>query len=808
MKSGRSLFILLVVILGTAPAGAAVVARYEAVAGGPETAGEVRSPLESGFTAYASGAGDIQEGVLDGGTAAWRVYDASSQNPGFFQYLSPSAYQAMYFNGWTFKAVVKAAAGTTGGTVGLALWSVDDSTAPAGWNITGANGAMNGFSVRRINGDELEVQLWQTGAGFQLGPGSANTFHSLEMRGTAYSDTFDVYIDNVLQLPGVALNSGPGFGGQFADRVLCNSGSSGGTGGDAWWNELSLTTSTSTDVVDVYILTGQSNALGTTALEGVETDPGTDPADAFTSFFWANVAGGTGSNITYPPATSSDSGGVISTLQVQGGEGANLTFWGPEFGLARALYDLARRPVLIIKTAKGGGRNLYWDKDTFDMDPDTGHMWGHTRDAVDIALAELIATGIPFRVRGVLYLQGESNTADDAAVAGPRLEDLFDHLKAHVQAAYPGTAFRMELVIAEIAASQGSSSRILTTSQQQALAASRPDIRFFTTRDLPLKSDNIHFGKDAKLEIGRRYAEAFLGLQDRTTEVIWQNDWKTLGPIANSGTVNLTDSNLDGGPGVATLVGTQDLTIVSGSPRAFNSASVGGYDLIENGSAALFELAIELTDVPYEAGTEYQLHFVIGSGSSNNRNGNWFVEFGTWDSGTGTFTPLPGVDSGASSYGSGPITLTTAENFQDNTNNRVEPFGDLHGTGTYHVGGRLVTLSFVPNEGVTGETIAFRWGVTSSGLFSGFTDMQLVKTTGGLGVPVDGSGVNSTDGAADFYMNWDSAPGLRYRVLSTPDAVHADWTEKASGLAATPPFNTFHIAAPALDHELLRVERE
>ena len=141
-------------------------------------------------------------------------------------------------------------------------------------------------------------------------------------------------------------------------------------------------------------------------------------------------------------------------------------------------------------------------------------MWGHLRDTVDAALAAVTATpGDTFRVRGLLYLQGESNTAGDAAVAGSRLADLAANLAAHIEAGHPGTTAGMKTVIGEIAASGATAARITTTTAQQTLAAGSDAYAFVPTSDLALKSDGIHFGGESKLEIGRRMANAMAGRQ-------------------------------------------------------------------------------------------------------------------------------------------------------------------------------------------------------------------------------------------------------------------------------------------------------
>ena len=80
--------------------------------------------------------------------------------------------------------------------------------------------------------------------------------------------------------------------------------------------------------IDVYIITGQSNSLGTTGLEGgaPNYEPGTDSSDGSTNLFWSNVSA---ANTGFPPVLYGDSGGSITTLQIQQGDsGANPRFLG------------------------------------------------------------------------------------------------------------------------------------------------------------------------------------------------------------------------------------------------------------------------------------------------------------------------------------------------------------------------------------------------------------------------------------------------------------------------------------------------
>lgn len=270
----------------------------------------------------------------------------------------------------------------------------------------------------------------------------------------------------------------------------------------------------------VYILTGQSNSLGTTSLEGLtqaQWGPGEHPADAVTPFFWSNVSP---SNGVFPPALLGDSEGLFKTIEIQQGEGANMAFWGPEFGFARRMAEAEQSDVVIIKASRGGGGNSLWDKGIFEQDTNSGHMWGHVRDRVDEALGVLAGQGDPFEIRGLMYLQGESNSTAEAQIADTRLEAFVDNLTQHIEGSYPGSTGDWHTVVGEIAASQSSGNRQTTTNLQMQLAANDDAFSFSATADLPLKSDGIHFGRDAKLAIGERFANEFLAVLEQPNDVL------------------------------------------------------------------------------------------------------------------------------------------------------------------------------------------------------------------------------------------------------------------------------------------------
>jgi hypothetical protein len=248
----------------------------------------------------------------------------------------------------------------------------------------------------------------------------------------------------------------------------------------------------------VFVVTGQSNSLGTTADPG-ETDPspGGDPRDAHVPFFWCNRSTRAGDG---PAVLIGDSGGRILTLQAQQGEGANPLFWGPEIGFGRRLAQAGQTDLMIIKASRGGGGNGFWMKGS-----PNDHMYRHVVETVHRAVGAL-PESTAFRVAALLYVQGESDNAAEAAASGERLRLLAANLRRDLP-----RAGEMRVLIGGIAAP--GANRDIVRSQQSALPALDPTFRYVDTLDLTGQLyDNLHFNKRAKLEIGRRLADAWLDL--------------------------------------------------------------------------------------------------------------------------------------------------------------------------------------------------------------------------------------------------------------------------------------------------------
>lgn len=245
------------------------------------------------------------------------------------------------------------------------------------------------------------------------------------------------------------------------------------------------------DHYSLFILTGQSNSLGTTNGGEADPSPGTDPSDSQIRFFWDNIASAS--------TAIGNSGNNFLSLQAQQGKhypGSD-SHWGPEIAFGRTLFRSGMRKIGIIKASRGGGGNTNWSKQH------EGHMYSHVVKTVLTATDQLHREGHTFEILGLLYLQGESDSSGEAAVAGQRFQDLVANLRHDL----PGAA-NLHAVIGGIAAT--GKARDQVRQEHKKTAETNADIDFFDNTDLHEQvSDGLHFNRKAKLIIGQRFAQAF-----------------------------------------------------------------------------------------------------------------------------------------------------------------------------------------------------------------------------------------------------------------------------------------------------------
>lgn len=130
-------------------------------------------------------------------------------------------------------------------------------------------------------------------------------------------------------------------------------------------------------------------------------------------------------------------------------------------------------------------------------------MYRHVIKTVHDALAAL-PDGTDYEIKALLYLQGESDSPEAAAVADERLAALGENLRRDLP-----HAGDLRVIIGGIA--PAGKKHDLVRAKQAALADRDPTITYFDNTDLRSGLyDRLHFDKASKLTVGRRFAEACL----------------------------------------------------------------------------------------------------------------------------------------------------------------------------------------------------------------------------------------------------------------------------------------------------------
>ncbi len=251
----------------------------------------------------------------------------------------------------------------------------------------------------------------------------------------------------------------------------------------------------------IYVLTGQSNSLGTDSGTEINKLPGCDPADTHIPFWWHNVSGDIYGISASPGYSVGSSLGFWKPLQAQFAFNvyANIgNAFGPEVNFARTMYYSGQTNIAVIKASRGGGGNSFWLKSNAD-----NHMYVLVTNTVMAACNRLAAEGHTFEIAGLLYLQGESDSAGESAAAGTRFKSLVDNLRVDL----PNAAVMKGYMV-------GNLTTAATRAAQEAVAAQYPSYLFYCdSQDLTNEwvADNLHQNKKAKLINGARLAQLVLG---------------------------------------------------------------------------------------------------------------------------------------------------------------------------------------------------------------------------------------------------------------------------------------------------------
>jgi len=183
---------------------------------------------------------------------------------------------------------------------------------------------------------------------------------------------------------------------------------------------------------------------------------------------------------------------------------------GPEVTFGRTLADaLPDRQVLLIKHAVGGtDLAQYWHPGDYAGDPATGEGYRTFLSTVGAGLSELDAAGVDYRVAGMIWMQGESDTFDAtwSAAYGSNLDRLIDRAREDVSA--PDMPFALGQIDCPGCPAAG---REQVRAAQADAADAADAIYAFDTEDLLGQPDGYHYVGVGMKVLGERFAQALLG---------------------------------------------------------------------------------------------------------------------------------------------------------------------------------------------------------------------------------------------------------------------------------------------------------
>jgi hypothetical protein len=250
--------------------------------------------------------------------------------------------------------------------------------------------------------------------------------------------------------------------------------------------------------VDVFLLGGQSNAVGRGAISELP-DPAVLYNESVMLFHSANLVSGQPARAWTTLRPASNTAGTF----------------GPEISLGSRLAELyPGRRLAIIKHAVGA-TNLAVDWNPGAHPRDNSHFgpqFATFVDTVDAGLASLIAQGYTPVIRGMLWHQGERDSRDSSQgpVYGRNLAHFIRRVRGQFHA--PSMPFIYAQVLPSALAGYDYRDQVregqLQVDQDSGHRWATDGARLVPGDDLPMNSDNLHISAAGQIELGIRFADA------------------------------------------------------------------------------------------------------------------------------------------------------------------------------------------------------------------------------------------------------------------------------------------------------------
>ena len=232
--------------------------------------------------------------------------------------------------------------------------------------------------------------------------------------------------------------------------------------------------------VSVYLLAGQSNMVGQ-GYGGELSEPLNDP-QGDVMFWWGNHSG-------------------WSPLRTGSGNGPDQ--FGPELNYGRLMADAKPGSRLVLIKHAVNGTSL-----AQDWNPSSGPIYAGFMKTLSEARARLEGLGIEYVIRGMLWMQGESDAMQEA-MAASYLNNFLDFATAVRTAT--GVA-NLPIVMARIRATMPAPFpyALQVRMAQETAATMDPNVHVIDTDSLTFHGDDVHYDTAGQLELGARFAQAML----------------------------------------------------------------------------------------------------------------------------------------------------------------------------------------------------------------------------------------------------------------------------------------------------------
>ena len=260
---------------------------------------------------------------------------------------------------------------------------------------------------------QQKITIVDKSTGDQL---TAAEFNSIK---AAINNNADVTADTTIvshtteELPGNASNGRIAFDTTINEHVYFKAGK---------WLKLSDDTVVADRVVEVYILSGQSNAGGTASVSNLSSYTQKDGVGNLSE---------TRSDILITVNDSSDQSGTGGSLSPSGTHGVEVSFLD-------GIDNLRTKKQFLVKYSSGGSSIDTWDKTQSDSETNSGtrNNWDKLTDSINNAITWATNSGYTLEWKGLVWWQGESdrdpNDANAKADYKLKLQTLISNIRTHV----------------------------------------------------------------------------------------------------------------------------------------------------------------------------------------------------------------------------------------------------------------------------------------------------------------------------------------------------------------------------------------